>query len=186
MAVESWRPVVGWVGYYEVSTLARVRSVDRVAIRRNGSLIPIRSHILKPFRAQDGNLAVLLERHPKRSCPRIHTLVLEAFIGLPDSTHIARHNDGDIDNVALSNVKWMSSGEKITTPRKHAARKATNTRLRTPTSSRLGAIGRAAPAGPSNTTKPGNANGARLVTFQAFRGRSSAPRRERVPDEPSP
>ena len=30
---EEWRPVVGWEGLYEVSSLGRVRSVDRVVVR---------------------------------------------------------------------------------------------------------------------------------------------------------
>ena len=130
--------------------------------------------------------------HLERLTPR--SLVLEG-----DRLPSSRRQLGPLSPLAygyLATLKvmvWLlvtgvpgCGGEKITTPRKHTARKATNTRLRIPTSSHLGAIGRAAPAGPLNTTKPGNANGARLVTFQAFRGRISAPGRESVPDEPSP
>jgi NUMOD4 motif len=107
MAVERWRPVVGWEGYYEVSDLGRVRSVARVAMRRNGSPLPIRPRVLKPSRTHGGHPAVLLERYPEKRHPLVHTLVLEAFFGLrPDSTAVARHKDGDINNLAASNLTW--------------------------------------------------------------------------------
>ena len=50
MEPEEWRPVVGWEGLYEVSSLGRVRSLDRIeVVRRLGSLVqrPRRGKVLK-------------------------------------------------------------------------------------------------------------------------------------------
>jgi hypothetical protein len=107
MAVDRWLPVVGFEGYYEVSDRGHVRSVGRTVTRRNGSPIPVRSRVLKPFR-MGGHLAILLERHPVRRRARVSNLVLEAFVRPRRDNTAARHKDGDIDNNALSNLSWGS------------------------------------------------------------------------------
>ncbi|WP_158261590.1 NUMOD4 domain-containing protein [Mycobacterium sp. ITM-2016-00318] len=46
MNVEEWRPVPGWWGY-SVSSHGRVRSDDRVVVRRNGRSLPVVERILR-------------------------------------------------------------------------------------------------------------------------------------------
>ena len=51
---EHWRCVPGWDGY-EISTLGRVRSVDRVITRSNGVPYRVRGRVLKTCRVKHGN-----------------------------------------------------------------------------------------------------------------------------------
>lgn len=106
-AIEEWRPVVGWEGYYSVSSLGRVRSEPRViflgAERRPQT---IRGRILKLGEHTGGYLTVILCRGGKPQTHLVHKLVLTAFQGeRPDGLE-ARHLDGVPTNNARSNLEW--------------------------------------------------------------------------------
>ncbi len=72
---EEWLPVAGWEGFYEVSDRGRVRSLERVVRRRNGSRYRVRERVLKPaVRAADGYMHVSLSRrgaYKSYSLPRL-------------------------------------------------------------------------------------------------------------------
>lgn len=67
-AFEEWRPVAGYNGWYEVSSLGRVRS------RAKGTTV----RILKPGIASHGYPTVSLGRGNTRT---VHSLVAAAFLG---------------------------------------------------------------------------------------------------------
>ena len=46
---EEWRDVVGYEGHYQVSSLGRVKSLERVVYRGNGEPNPVRERILRTF-----------------------------------------------------------------------------------------------------------------------------------------
>ena len=113
MTDEEWRPVVGFEGYYEVSSLGRVRSLDRVGVDSRGRDRFRKGRTLKPGVASNGYDTVNLGVH-EASIPRrnytIHRLVCEAFHGaMPFQGAVARHlNDVRGDNRA-ENLSWGSS-----------------------------------------------------------------------------
>ena len=103
---EEWRPVVGREGEYEVSSLGRVRSLDRVIWRRFGRRGPyadmlikktLPGVLLKPQRDTAGYPRVSLRGRPRR----ISSIVAEAFIGpRPDGAMVLHRNDEKSDNRA--------------------------------------------------------------------------------------
>lgn len=115
---ENWRPIVGYEGLYEVSDRGRVRSLDRVATdgsRRRGhlrKLIPIGADRQK-------YLSVALSRASKVKCVRVHTLVLETFVGPRPLGQQARHRNGkSIDN-RRSNLVWGTSTQNTADKARH-------------------------------------------------------------------
>ena len=107
---ETWKPVVGFEGFYEVSSLGRVRSLDRVEKIRNrwGDMARVkRGKILTPG-IRRTYLTVDL-RAPGRPMRHylVHRLVLEAFVGpAPEGKPLALHwNDVPTDN-RLENLRW--------------------------------------------------------------------------------
>lgn len=106
---EVWRPVVGYEGYYEVSSAGRVRSVDRiVAVHKKGRR-RIKGHLLKPCPTSRGYLAVGLCRGNRAKTSHVHALVCEAFDGpKPSPDYEARHRNGNqLDNRA-ENLSWST------------------------------------------------------------------------------
>jgi hypothetical protein len=81
MTDETWLPVVGWEGWYEVTNRPpQVRSVDRTIIRSDGRPYRAKGRILRPQRHPPSwVLCVTLARagHKHQAC--VHKLVAEAF-----------------------------------------------------------------------------------------------------------
>jgi hypothetical protein len=115
---ETWRPIAGRPGY-EVSNLGRVRSVDRVARRRqHGRIEDVRYKgvMLKLSPTGNGYLNVSLGRNQSA---RVHSLVLKAFVGPRPDGYQAAHADGDRANNALRNLRWASPAENAADKYKH-------------------------------------------------------------------
>lgn len=100
--LERWLPVVGYEGLYEASNQGQIR---RVGSKR----------ALKPIR--DKYPRVFLYKGGKKKNRRIHILICEAFKGpKPTPKHEVNHRDGDTQNMAASNVEWLTRSDNL----KHA------------------------------------------------------------------
>lgn len=104
--VERWLPVAGY-RHYEVSSLGRVRSVDRTVPCLDGrSGRPVVKHmrgvVLRQCAGtQYGYLMVTLYQDKKASKRYVHQLVAEAFLGPRPSGQLVRHGpNGCLDNRA--------------------------------------------------------------------------------------
>lgn len=103
-STENWRPVPGYEGYYEVSDLGRVRSLDGLdnrGRRRNGKL-------LSPS-LRSGYRRIQLHRDGMGRTEYVHTLVLCAFVGPRPSGHEACHGEGGPLDNRLANLRWGTS-----------------------------------------------------------------------------
>ena len=103
--VESWRPVVGWEGFYEVSSHGRVRSIDRIHHSRAGYTQKYRGRMLRP-NLTHGYWGVTLSRDTIPSTRKVHHLVLEAFVGPRPEGMEACHINGIRNDARLSNLRW--------------------------------------------------------------------------------
>lgn len=107
---EEWRPVVGWEGLYEVSSLGRVRSVDRVVVREyaDGRSMPTNysGRLLKAAVDPVGFELIALYRQGAGFSVRVHELVCAAFNGARPGRAEVVHIDGDRGNNAARNVEW--------------------------------------------------------------------------------
>lgn len=112
-AAERWLPVVGWSGFYEVSSFGKVRSIDRVVTLVSGRTRRYRGRILVQSSGSDyGHLQVALSRPGKAPTTRlVHQLVLEAFRGPRPEGCESLHGDGDSANNYEGNLKWGTSLE---------------------------------------------------------------------------
>ena len=99
---EEWRPVVEYEGMFEVSSHGRVRSLDRTITRKDGVTARLRGQMFNPYLSHDNYYRVVL----RGQGVRVHTLVLEAFVGPRPDGYVACHNDGDGSNNHVSNLRW--------------------------------------------------------------------------------
>lgn len=110
MDSEHWLPVIGWEGFYSVSTRGRIRSEDRVVTLDCGQARRYRGRILKQaIEPETGRRQVHLKRPDFGKTYRVHRLVLEAFVGPCPAGMEACHWDDDPSNNQLSNLRWDTS-----------------------------------------------------------------------------
>lgn len=106
---ETWLPVVGFEGLYEVSDTGLVRTLEREwRSGRNHTLIRIVKPGLKSQRTdKDGYLSVKLRKDGEVfSRVKVHHLVLEAFIDTRPEGMIGCHRDHSRDNNNVDNLYW--------------------------------------------------------------------------------
>lgn len=104
---EIWVKAAGFPGY-EVSNMGRVRSVDRFDAK--GRWIPGRvlSNARKgaPRKGGGSYWRIRLSVNRKVFDCAVHTLVLKSFIGPRPEGMDGCHNDGNVDNNCLGNLRW--------------------------------------------------------------------------------
>lgn len=101
---ERWVPVAGYEGFYEVSDLGRVRSVQRRV--RSGKFYVTRSAMIRSLAATRWRMQLCMSRDGVAKTHGVHVLVMNSFIGpTPEGMEIC-HNDGDFRNNRLDNLRY--------------------------------------------------------------------------------
>lgn len=111
--MEIWKDVVGYEGYYEVSSLGRVRSVDRyvnTGIRYNDIKLH-RGRMLKLNLKRMGYLTADLCKGNRVKTLFVHRLVASAFIPSVEGKNYVNHkNLNKLDN-RVENLEWVTPKE---------------------------------------------------------------------------
>ena len=109
---EVFREITGYEGFYQVSNLGNVRSVERTANVRFGKRV-IKGCILKQKTNTYGYLFVSLSKENKVKHHLIHRLVAQAFIPNPDNLPEINHKDENITNNNVNNLEWCNRSYNI-------------------------------------------------------------------------
>ena len=108
---EIWKSIMGYEGYYEVSNLGNVHSVDRIIVNKNGRKRFFNSKILKLLTNIDGYLVIQLNKNGKGKQFRVNRLVAHAFIPNPDNKLVVNHKDCNKKNNLSTNLEWNTVSE---------------------------------------------------------------------------
>lgn len=108
---EIWIPIKGFEGYYEVSNLGRVRSLDRYNVMKTkrGEWVKRKRKGAIMIPSLDGRkhyLQVCLSKCGKRTMLLVHRLVAEAFLENPENLPEVNHKDENKANNNVSNLEW--------------------------------------------------------------------------------
>ncbi len=110
---EIWKPVVGLEDAYEVSSIGRVRSIDKVITASHGVRRRYKGQIIKPhlqkYEPQGYTRPVVGFSHKgRRTVHLVHRLVAEAFCHKPDGCNVVNHVDADPMNNHYTNLEWTT------------------------------------------------------------------------------
>ena len=105
---EIWKDVPHVAGY-QVSSIGRVRSIDRVIETTQGQR-RLQGRILRATMKASGHMLVGLGRAHKRT---VHSLVLEAFVGPCPQGHEGLHRNGVPSDNRLENLRYGTRSENI-------------------------------------------------------------------------
>lgn len=111
MSLEIWRPVPGYEKKYEISSLGRVKTLERTRLI-SGVHRRYKEKIMKPAPNGNGRLGVGLYQDGKRKTFDIHVLVATAFLPNPyDSNLWVLHKNGDHLDNRVENLYWGTASE---------------------------------------------------------------------------
>ena len=114
MLTEVWEDIPNYEGFYQVSDVGRVRSMDRVITDRDGIMRKYKGRVLKPSIIHSGYEQVRLCNDGGCNAKKVHRLVLETFephvnMGDLDVNHI----DGNKLNNRLTNLEWLTRRDNV-------------------------------------------------------------------------
>lgn len=127
---EIWKPIEGFEGYYEVSNLGRVRSLDRIILRHYKSrdkFVKWKGRIMALHLRRDGYPFVDLYKSHKRHEFVVHRLVAMAFVPNPNNRPEVDHINTIRTDARACNLRWVNRSENnlnpVTNQRMSEARK---------------------------------------------------------------
>lgn len=110
MKDEIWKDIRGFEGYYQVSNLGNVKSLDRIIVRSNNSKYTSKGKMSNPVKHKDGYHRVNLRKEGVH-IRLVHRVVMESFIGT--SKLQVNHVDGNKSNNNLLNLEYVTHLENM-------------------------------------------------------------------------
>lgn len=102
---EVWKYIPGYEGYYQASTLGRIRSVTRVT-RKNQMVY---GKVLSQTKQKNGYMKVIFGIDGKAFHPNVHRLVAETFLENSQNLPCVNHKDEDKQNNRVENLEWCTA-----------------------------------------------------------------------------
>jgi len=108
---EIWVDIKGYEGDYQISNLARIRSLDRIIITKAGWEKPCKSQIIVPHIYSRGYYRFSLNKDGVKNYGYPHVLMAEHFIPNPEGKKCVHHkNEIKTDN-RIENLQWATYQE---------------------------------------------------------------------------
>lgn len=104
---EIWKPVNGYEGFYEVSNLGRVKSLDRYVDSAHGLRLH-KGKILQPEVDKLGYRLAHVCKDGKDDRLLVHRLVAEAFLDNKENLPCVNHKDEQPWNNQVNNLEWCT------------------------------------------------------------------------------
>ena len=111
--IEIWKDIKGYEGYYQVSNLGRVRSLDRYRTGKRGAKTFCKGIVMVLAKGKNGYLTISLRKERNVKKTLVHRLVGIAFIPNEKNLPCIDHIDGDRGNNRVENLRWCTTKENM-------------------------------------------------------------------------
>ena len=111
MDKEIWKDIPGYEGFYRVSNMGRIRSLNRIIDKFGKGKYFIDGRILSPGISNKGYFYVNLHKKGKYNRQNIHILVLQSFDRMNKKGEVCRHLDNNQQNNFIENLCWGTRSE---------------------------------------------------------------------------
>jgi len=110
---EEWRDVVGYEGFYQVSNLGRIKSLQRTRKGRHGVCNKSERILALAAGNRKGSYLMFsaIGSNGNKKTVAAHRLVAKAFIANPDNKPCVNHIDHNRLNNCVENLEWVTAKE---------------------------------------------------------------------------
>ena len=109
---EIWKDIEGYERLYQVSSLGRVRSVDRPVCVHNATRIA-KGQIIAQHITKSGYCVVDLYKNNKRKALQVHRLVAVAFLPNPNNLPQVNHKSEVKTENFVENLEWCGQSYNV-------------------------------------------------------------------------
>ena len=125
-----YKTIKGYKGIYEINKLGKIRSIDRIVERKDGSVRKHKGKELKLKMNKGGYAIVILHKNGVAKTCHVHRLVAKTFLPNIDNLPEVHHLNHDRKDNRVENLQWVTRSEQIDDHLKSAISKAMGVRLR--------------------------------------------------------
>ena len=113
---EIWKDIIGYEGYYMVSNMGRVKSLDRSIYLPSKNLYKtLNGKVLRFYESKFGYYCMVLQKEKNLRRVRVHRLVAESFIENKCSSYkVVNHINKNRKDNRAENLEWCSQRENVT------------------------------------------------------------------------
>jgi hypothetical protein len=108
---EVWKDIENYEGLYQVSSIGRIKSLERTVYAGSGRTRIQRERLLTNSINDNGYYRVNLWRNNIFKVRKVHRLQMEAFVPNPENKRTVNHKNGIKTDNRLCNMEWATHSE---------------------------------------------------------------------------
>lgn len=102
---EIWKPIAGFEGRYEVSSLGRFKALSRTIQYKDGRQGALKERMIKGSTINVGYIVVSFDSKTRRLA---HQVVAETFLGASEYKQTVNHKNGIKTDNRVDNLEWAT------------------------------------------------------------------------------
>lgn len=105
--IETWKDIKGYEGYYQVSSIGKIRSIDRKIVYSDGRVFNYHGKEIKT-QLNKGYEYIKISKNSCVKTFKVHRLVAQAFVPNPLNLPQVNHKDENKINNRVDNLEWCT------------------------------------------------------------------------------